>query len=134
MIKAGYSKKYAMGLIAASGTLGILIPPSIALILYGSITEQSIGKLFIAGVIPGLLLGVMLIIFAIIYARVKGLGNLEKASWEDRFAKSGKAIWGFLLPIIIIGGIYSGAVTPTEASILASFYSLVISVFVYKEM
>lgn len=134
MEKAGYSKKYAMGLIAAGGTLGILIPPSIALILYGSISEQSISDLFIAGVIPGVLLGLMLIFFAIIYARVKNLGGLEKASWEDRFKKSLKAIWGFLLPVVIIGGIYSGAVTPTEASIVAVFYSLIISVFVYREM
>src|SRR5699024_1619878 len=87
-----------------------------------------------AGVIPGILLGLMLILFAIIYARIHNLGGLEKANWKDRLTKSSKAIWGFLLPIIIIGGIYSGAVTPTEASILASFYSLIISVFVYKEM
>ncbi|MEH7344237.1 TRAP transporter large permease [Bacillus sp. JJ1532] len=134
MIKAGYSKKYAMGLIAAGGTLGILIPPSIALILYGSIAEQSISDLFIAGVIPGILMGVMLIIFSIIYARIHNLGGLEKATREERLKKSSKALWGFLLPIVIIGGIYSGAVTPTEASIVAVFYSLIISLFVYKEM
>jgi C4-dicarboxylate transporter, DctM subunit len=134
MVKAGYSKQYAMGLVAAAGTLGILIPPSIALILYGSIAEESISDLFMAGVIPGILLGMMLIIFAIIYARVKKLGRLEKVSWEERFKKTGKAIWGFLLPVIILGGIYSGAVTPTEASILAVFYSIIISFFVYKDM
>jgi len=134
MIKAGYSKKYAMGLIAAGGTLGILIPPSIALIIYGSIAEESISDLFIAGVIPGILLGTMLIIFSVIYARIHNLGGLEKATKEDRIKKTSKALWGFLLPIIIIGGIYSGAVTPTEASIVAVFYSIIISVFVYKEM
>lgn len=134
MIKAGYNKRYAMGLVAAAGTLGILIPPSIALILYGSIAEESISDLFMAGVIPGILLGAMLIVFAIIYARVKNLGGLEKASWDERFKKTGKAVWGFLLPIIILGGIYSGAVTPTEASIVAVFYSIFISFFVYKDM
>ncbi|MCG5102589.1 TRAP transporter large permease [Oceanobacillus alkalisoli] len=134
MIDAGYSKKYAMGLIAAGGTLGILIPPSIALIIYGSITEQSISDLFIAGVIPGILLGLMLIIFAIIYARKHNLGGLEKATWDTRRKMSIKAIWGFFLPVIIIGGIYMGAVTPTEASIVAVFYSIIISVFIYKEM
>lgn len=134
MISAGYSKKYAMGLIAAAGTLGILIPPSIALIIYGSIAEQSISDLFIAGIIPGILLGVMLMVFAVIYARINNLGGLEKATKEEKVKKSLKAIWGFLLPVVIIGGIYSGAVTPTEASIVAVFYSLIISVFVYKEM
>jgi len=134
MISAGYSKKYAMGLIAAAGTLGILIPPSIALIIYGSIAEQSISDLFIAGIIPGILLGIMLMIFSVIYARIHNLGGLEKATKEEVIKKSSKAIWGFLLPIVIIGGIYSGAVTPTEASIVAVFYSLIISVFVYKEM
>lgn len=134
MVETGYNKKYAMGLVAAAGTLGILIPPSIALILYGSIAEESISDLFTAGIIPGLLLGAMLIIFAIIYARIKNLGGLAKSSWSDRFKKTAKAIWGFLLPIIILGGIYSGAVTPTEASILAVFYSIIISFFVYKDM
>ncbi|MET3699822.1 C4-dicarboxylate transporter DctM subunit [Bacillus oleivorans] len=134
MIKTGYTKQYAMGLVAAAGTLGILIPPSIALILYGSIAEESISDLFIAGIIPGIMLGIMLIIFAIVYAKVKNLGGLEKASWEDRLKKTGKASWGFLLPIIILGGIYSGAVTPTEASIVAVFYSIIISFFVYKDM
>ena len=134
MIDAGYDSKYAMGLVAAGGTLGILIPPSIALIIYGSIAEISIGDLFIAGVIPGVILGLMLIIFSIVYAQIKNIGGLEKSTNKERLKKSSKAIWGFLLPIIIIGGIYGGIVTPTEASILAVFYSLFISFFVYREM
>lgn len=134
MVKAGYSKRYAMGLVAASGTLGILIPPSIPLIIYGAVAEESIGKLFAAGIIPGLVLGGILLVSAIIYARIKNFGALPKESMEQRLKKTGKAIWGFLLPVIILGGIYSGAVTPTEAAIVASVYGFIVSVFIYREM
>ncbi|OMP65968.1 TRAP transporter large permease [Domibacillus epiphyticus] len=134
MVKAGYSKKYAMGLVAAAGTLGILIPPSIPLIIYGSVAEESVGKLFAAGVIPGIMLGGLLIVFAIINARMNDYGRLPKETMEQRMKKSTKAIWGFLLPVIILGGIYSGIVTPTEASFLACFYGIIVSVFIYKEI
>ncbi|RFU64543.1 TRAP transporter large permease [Peribacillus saganii] len=134
MVKAGYSKRYAMGLVAASGTLGILIPPSIPLIIYGSVAEESVGKLFAAGIIPGLMLGGILLISAIIHARINNFGALPKESMESRRKKTLKAIWGFLLPVIILGGIYSGAVTPTEASFVACFYGVIVSVFIYKEM
>ncbi|WHY71468.1 TRAP transporter large permease [Fictibacillus enclensis] len=134
MVEAGYSKKYAMGLVAASGTLGILIPPSIPLIIYASVAEESVGKLFAAGVIPGLLLGGILLISAIINARINNYGKLPKQSMEQRMKKSVKAIWGFLLPIIILGGIYSGIVTPTEAAFVACFYGFIVSVFIYREL
>ncbi|EKN67905.1 TRAP transporter large permease subunit [Schinkia azotoformans] len=133
MVNAGYSKRYAMGLVASAGTLGILIPPSIPLIVYGVVTEQSIGALFMAGVIPGIGLTICLIIYAIIYARIKGYGKLEKASWSERISSSKKAIWGAFLPVLILGCIYSGATTPTEASIVSSVYAVIISLFVYKE-
>lgn len=134
MVKAGYSKRYAMGLVAAAGTLGILIPPSIPLIIYGSVAEESIGKLFSAGIIPGLVLGGILLVSAIVHARINNYGALPKESMEQRIKKSLKAIWGFLLPVIILGGIYSGAVTPTEAAIVASAYGFIVSVFIYKEL
>ena len=134
MVNAGYSKRYSMGLVAAAGTLGILIPPSIPLIIYASVAEESVGKLFLAGIIPGIMLGGILIISAIIHARINNFGRLPKESMRERKQKSWKAIWGFLLPIIILGGIYSGIVTPTEASFLACFYGLIVSVFIYKEM
>lgn len=133
MINAGYNKRYAMGLVAASGTLGILIPPSIPLIVYGVVTEQSIGKLFTAGILPGLFLSGVLIVYSIIYARIKGYGKLEKASWAVRWASMRKAIWGFFLPILILGCIYSGATTPTEAAIVSCAYAFLVSIFVYKE-
>ena len=134
MVKAGYSKRYAMGLVAASGTLGILIPPSIPLIIYASVAEESVGKLFAAGVIPGLLLGGILLISAIVHARINNFGQLPKETMKVRIQKTKKAIWGFILPVIILGGIYSGIVTPTEAAFLACFYGIIVSVFIYKEM
>ena len=107
MVKAGYSKRYAMGLVAAAGTLGILIPPSIPLIIYASVAEESVGKLFAAGIIPGLLLGGILLVSAIVNARIHNYGKLPKVPMNVRWKKTYKAIWGFLLPVIILGGIYS---------------------------
>lgn len=133
MIEAGYSKRYAMGLVAVSGTLGILIPPSIPLIVYGTVAEQSIGKLFMAGFLPGLFLTAVLIVAAITYARIKNFGRLPKASWNDRFVLSVKALPAAFLPVLILGSIYLGIATPTEASVIACVYSLIIAVFVYRQ-
>lgn len=134
MISAGYKKRYSMGLVAAGGTLGILIPPSVPLIIYGITSEQSIGKLFIAGVIPGLALTGILIVAAIIYAKRNGFKGDEPASWGERGRKSLKAIWGAFLPFLILGTIYSGVVTPTESAVIAVFYGLIVSLFIYREM
>lgn len=133
MVEAGYNKRYAMGLVAASGTLGILIPPSIPLIVYGVVTETSIGKLFSAGILPGLFMAAVLIVYAIIHARIKGYGRLEKATWSERWSLLRKSIWAFSLPVLILGCIYSGATTPTEAAIVSSVYAVIVSIFVYKE-
>lgn len=134
MVNAGYSKKYAMGLVAASGTLGILIPPSIPLIIYGSVSEESVGKLFTAGILPGLLLCGVLVVSAIIHARKNNYGMLPKESFSERINKTKKAFWGILLPVIILGGIYIGIVTPTEAAFVACLYGIIVSIFIYKEM
>lgn len=133
MVEAGYNKRYAMGLVAASGTLGILIPPSIPLIVYGIVTEQSIGKLFIAGIVPGIILTLVLVAYSIFYARRKGYGGTEKASWNERWDSLRKASWGIFLPILILLCIYSGATTPSEASVIACVYSLIVSLFIYRE-
>ncbi|KQB91426.1 hypothetical protein GEPA3_3594 [Geobacillus sp. PA-3] len=133
MVEAGYNKRYAMGLVAASGTLGILIPPSIPLIVYGIVTEQSIGKLFIAGIVPGIALTLVLAAYAIFYARRKGYGGTEKASWNERWRSLRKASWGIFLPILILVCIYSGATTPSEAAVISCVYSLIVSLFVYRE-
>jgi C4-dicarboxylate transporter, DctM subunit len=134
LVAAGYEKKYALGLVAAGGTLGILIPPSVPLIIYGITSEESIGKLFMAGVIPGLGLLAVLIAAAIVYAKMQGYQGDEKASWEERGRKSLKAIWGAFLPVLILGTIYSGVVTPTESAIIAVVYGLIVSIFIYREL
>ncbi|MEI3614456.1 TRAP transporter large permease [Pseudogracilibacillus sp. SO30301A] len=134
MVNAGYDKKYTMGLIAAAGTLGILIPPSIPLIIYGITAEESIGKLFMAGIIPGVLLTGVLVVSAIFHARKNGYGRGEKATWHERRKSSLKAIWGGFLPILILGTIYSGIVTPTESAVIAVFYGIIVSVFIYREL
>lgn len=134
MIDAGYEKHYAMGLVADSGTLGILIPPSITFVLIGVTANESIGKLFMAGVLPGIFLGGVLLITALIYARIKNYGGEPKVDWKTRWQCTFRAIPGFLLPVLILGSIYGGVCTPTEASIVSVFYALLISIFVYREM
>lgn len=134
MIQAGYGKKYSMGLVATSGTLGSLIPPSIGLIVYGTITNTSVGDLFIASIIPGLLFGLALLISSIIYAIKNRFGRLPVVSFQERKQKTLKAIWGLLLPVIIFYCIYGGVATPTETSVIAAFYAFIIGVFVYKEI
>lgn len=134
MVNAGYSKKYAMGLVAAGGTLGILIPPSLSFILYGAVTGTSIGDLFIAGILPGIFLGGVLVVSAIVYARKNKFGKLPKASWSERKAASIKAIPGGLLPFIIFYTIYGGIATPTESAVIACVYGLIVSIFIYKEI
>jgi C4-dicarboxylate transporter DctM subunit len=134
MLNAGYDKKYAMGLVAAAGTLGILIPPSIPMVLYGVTAEESIGKLFAAGMIPGILMGLILIVTAVTYARKNNYGGGRKYSWSERWQATVKAIPGLLLPVIILGTIYTGVATPTESSVIASAYALIVSIFIYREL
>ncbi len=134
LLSAGYDKRYSMGLVAAGGTLGILIPPSVPLIIYGITSEQSIGELFMAGVIPGLSLSALLIIAAIVYAKRKGFKVDPVSSFEERRRKSLKAIWGAFLPFLILGTIYSGIITPTESAVVAVVYGLIVSIFIYREM
>lgn len=133
LVAGGYDKKYALGLVAAGGTLGILIPPSVPLIIYGITSEESIGALFMAGLFPGLGLLAVLIVAAVFYAKKNGFKGSEKATWNERGRASLKAIWGAFLPILILGSIYSGAVTPTESAVIAVVYGLIVSIFVYRE-
>ncbi|MBU9720892.1 MULTISPECIES: TRAP transporter large permease [Bacillaceae] len=132
MVYAGYEKKYAMGLIATAGTLGILLPPSIPLIIYGITVEESIGELFMAGIIPGILLGGVLIVSAIFYAKKNGFGTSKKASWQERKTATYRAIWAGFLPVIILGSIYSGMVTPTESSVIAVAYAALVSTLINR--
>lgn len=134
MVRTGYSKEYAAGVICNAGTLGILIPPSIVMVVYGAATETSVGRLFMAGVIPGILLGLMLIAAVYISARKLDLPRQPRASWAERLRTARDASWGLMLIVIILGGIYGGIFTPTEAAAVAAVYAFVIAVFVYKDM
>ncbi|MFK9090743.1 TRAP transporter large permease [Bacillus salipaludis] len=131
MVKRGYEKKHVLGLLAAGGTLGILIPPSIPMILYGNITGVSVGKLFIAGIVPGILLTLLFMIFASWQTRhIKD----KPATWAERMEASKKAIWGILLPVVVIGGIYSGLFTPTEAAAVGVVVSFLIGGLAYRNL
>ena len=132
MIERGYEKKFTLGLLAAGGTLGILIPPSIPLILYGSITEESVGKLFIAGIVPGLVLTAIFIAYAVYKSKRGGFVPLPKSGWAERISITRKNLWGLFLPFLIIGGIYTGAFTPTEAAAVGLVYSLFVTLVVYR--
>ncbi|MEP7191869.1 MAG: TRAP transporter large permease subunit, partial [Actinomycetota bacterium] len=137
MMAAGYPKKFSTGLIASSGSLGILIPPSIPLIVYGIVTEQSIGDLFLAGVIPGLMAGAMLIGLVVLISRRRGYGQAEDAvpmTRRQKLKAFRDAILSLMMPVIVLGGIYGGIFTPTEAAAASVVYALVVSVFIYKQL
>ena len=134
MIKNGYSKEFAAGVICNAGTLGILIPPSIVMVVYAAATDVSVGRMFLGGVIPGLLAGVMLMIAIYIAARVKNLPKQPFVGWKEVFSSAKDASWGLLLVVIILGGIYGGIFTPTEAAAVAAVYSFLIANFIYKDM
>ncbi len=134
LIEGGYPKRYAMGLIAAAGTLGILIPPSIPLIVFGVTSDVSIGKLFMAGILPGLFLGGVLLVSAIVYAKKNNYGRGKKYTMSERGKASLKAVPGAFLPVLILGSIYTGVCTPTESAVIAVFYTIIVSIFIYKEL
>ncbi len=134
MRQVGYSKDFAAGVIANAGTLGILIPPSIVMVVYASATDTSVGRMFLAGVIPGLLAGTMLMATILGIAIVKKLPKGEWKGWGEAGAAFGDAIWGLGLIVIILGGIYGGIFTPTEAAAVAAVYAFVIANFVYRDM
>lgn len=135
MVRQGYDKKFATAVVAAAGSLGVIIPPSIPMVIYGVVGSVSIGNLFIAGIIPGLLVGLSLVIYAYIHSRKKGytgtnektsIVNIAKAVWEAK--------WALLIPVIILGGIYGGIFTPTEAAVIAVVYGLFAGLLLYKEL
>ncbi|NEU30897.1 TRAP transporter large permease [bacterium LRH843] len=133
MIKAGYEKGFSIALMAVAGTIGVMIPPSIPFIIYGITASVSIGDLFIAGIVPGVLVGISLMIYAYVVSKLRGYKGGEKTSLK-RFVQTFKSsIWGLLMPIIILGGIYSGVFTPTESGAIACVYGLIISYFVYND-
>ena len=126
MKRAGYDRRFAYGIVAAGGTIGILIPPSLFMILYGSLTDESVGKLFIAGIAPGLLMTFAIFAYAVLYSLAKGHRGAARATRGDRVQALRAALWGIFLPIIVLGGIYTGIFTPTEAAAVGVVYSVVI--------
>lgn len=134
MIRSGYSEKFAAGVICNAGTLGILIPPSIVMVIYGAVTESSIGNLFIAGLLPGILLTIIMMLTIAVIARYQDLPRQPRVSLKQALHAGWEAIWGLLLLVIILGGIYAGIFTPTEAAAVSAVYAFVIAVFVYKDI
>jgi len=134
MVQRGFPKRFAAGVITTSGALGILVPPSIVMVLFAVSTNTSVGKLFAAGVAPGLVLALLLGFTTWLIARRRGLPRLPRASWYERWQALREASWGLALIVIVIGGIYSGVFTPTEAAACAAVYSFIVVVFVYGDL
>src|SRR6056297_726660 len=134
MRQVGYTKEFAAGVICNAGTLGILIPPSIVMVVYAASVDVSVGRMFLSGVIPGLLAGFMLMTTIYVIAKIRDLPKGDWQGWGEIWASGREAGWGLFLIVIILGGIYGGIFTPTEAAAVAAVYSFFIASFVYKDM
>ena len=135
MVEKGYDKRFAMALVAAAGCLGVIIPPSIPMVTYGVSVNASIASMFMGGFLPGVVLGLALIVVAAYICKKNGyLGNGEKFSWGNMAKNFKNAFWALLSPVIILGGIYTGLFTPTEAAVISVVYALFVGLFIYKEL
>jgi C4-dicarboxylate transporter DctM subunit len=134
MVAQGFPPRFGAGVVTTAGALGILIPPSIAMVLFSVSTNTSVGKLFIAGVVPGIMLATMLGMTTAYRAWRQGYPRMAKSSWAERVRAGRDSFWGLMLIVIVIGGIYTGLFTPTEAAAVSAVYAFVIAVFVYKDL
>ena len=134
MVNVGYKPAFSAALMAAAGATGIVIPPSITFVVYGSVADTSIGKLFLSGIVPGVMIGVALIIVAMWTTRNLEIELLPKATSAERWKSFKEAFWGLLMPGIILGGIYGGIFTPTEAAAASAVYGLFVGFFIYKTL
>jgi C4-dicarboxylate transporter DctM subunit len=134
MVKQGFPNKFGAGILTTSGSLGILIPPSIAMVMFSVSTNVSVGAMFIAGIVPGIALAIALGTTTWYIARKNDYPRMPKASWAERYRAFKESVWGLLLIVVVMGGIYSGIFTPTEAAAMAAVYAFIVAVFVYKDM
>jgi C4-dicarboxylate transporter DctM subunit len=134
MKKEGYEEGYATALTAASGTIGVIIPPSIPFVIYGVCANASIADLFVAGVIPGIAIGLVLMLVNYITARRRKYGNVTKFNLKQTLRTFGNSIWALLVPVIILGGIYGGIFTPTESAVVGTLYAIFVGFVIYKEL
>ena len=134
MLKAGFPARFGAGVITTSGALGILIPPSIVMVMYSVSTNTSVGALFMAGIVPGLMLATMLGMTTWWKARKGGYPRMQKATWGERLRAFRESVWGLFLIVVVMGGIYTGLFTPTEAAAMSAMYAFFVAVFVYKDM
>jgi C4-dicarboxylate transporter, DctM subunit len=130
----GYSPTFAGSLIASCGSIAVIIPPSIPMIIYGIAAQQSVPKLFIAGIVPGLLIGVLISVYLLYYARVKMIAPTSGLRWNNVWLTTQDAIWSLLAPVVILGGIYGGIFTPTEAAGIACIYAVLVARYIYREL
>ncbi len=134
MVRQGYPNRFGAGVVTTSGALGILIPPSIVMVMYSVSTNTSVGKLFMAGVVPGLLLAFLLGLTTWFLAKKNNYPRMKRASWAERAKAFRESVWGLFLIVIVMGGIYTGVFTPTEAAAMAAVYAFFVAVFVYKDL
>lgn len=135
MLEKGYSKSFTLALIATAGSIGVIIPPSIPMVIYGVGTSTSISGLFMAGFVPGILIGLALITYSYFYCKKKGWGGTEEVySLKEKLMVIWGAKWALINPVIILGGIYGGFFTPTEAAAVAAVYAFIVGMFIYKEL
>ncbi len=134
MVKQGYPKKFGVGVIGTAGALGILIPPSIVMVIYAVSTNSSIGRLFIAGIIPGILLAAVLMLVTWVVAKKRNYPRMPRASFKEVILAFRESVWGLFLIVVVIGGIYAGIFTPTEAAAMSAAYAFFVSVFIYKDL
>lgn len=134
MLKAGYNDSFVLALIINASDIAFLIPPSIGMIIYGVVSKTSIAELFIAGIGPGLLLLVLFSAYCIVYATIKGVPTEPKAPWGERVAAVRAAIWPLFFPVIIVGGIYGGIVSPTEAAAICVAYALFLELVIFRSL
>jgi C4-dicarboxylate transporter, DctM subunit len=134
LTKRGYTAVFSGSLIASCGAIATIIPPSITMIIYGVAAQESVPKLFLAGIVPGLLIGVLVAIYLLVYARVAMIPLTAALRWRNIASTTREAVWALFAPVVILGGIYGGIFTPTEAAGVACIYAILVACFIYREM